>query len=145
MEVKNDDLWRIIRGVMFHFKPSALIRWSADNSKVPVGQFEERVSTRFDQTQGLRILANFRNPKETVGSFMIFEVFYSRTGWIQVNIQFIVYCLAWIFDTHAKVLGHTNYNGIRSFDWTSKSNPFRRRICFITAHVCFSTIFYRPF
>ena len=127
---------------MLHFKPSALIRWRADNSQVALNQFKKGESTGFHQTQGLSILANVWKPKMTVGSLVILEVFFSRVAWSQVDVQQLVVCsLTRIFDTHSKVgdvvviLIFTIFNGVGSFYWTSHRNPFRKRVCRSAAHV----------
>ena len=103
--VKIEDVGygRVIGGVVIHFKPSALIMWSTENGKVSVTQFKKRESTGIDQMQGLSILANSGKPKLTVGTFVILQVFDSHVSWIQVDVQLIVYSLARISDTHAKV------------------------------------------
>ena len=61
--------------VMLHFKSSALVWWSAENSQVSITQFEKRESTDIHQSQSLFILANFGKPKWTVGTVMIPKVF----------------------------------------------------------------------
>ena len=63
-----------VRRLMLHFKPSALVEWSAENSQVSLAQLQKRESTDFHQMQGLGILANFAQPKRTVGAFVILEV-----------------------------------------------------------------------
>jgi hypothetical protein len=65
---------------MLDFKPGALIRGSAENSQVPMTQFQVGESTRFRQKQGLVILANVGEPKLTVGAVVILEVFDGAIG-----------------------------------------------------------------
>ena len=62
----------IIGRIMLHFKSGALIGGSAENSQVSVTQFQKRESTDIHQLQGLFILANFGQPKWTVGASVIF-------------------------------------------------------------------------
>ena len=78
MQVENVCDGGIVGCIVLHFKPSALVWWSAENSQVSVTQFQIRESTDIDQLQGLFILANVGQPKWTVGASVIFEVFDSR-------------------------------------------------------------------
>ena len=88
---------------MLHFEPDTLIRRSTENSEVSVTQSEKGESTGLHQSQGLIILAKVGQPKLTVSSVLIFEVFDSRVAWSQVDIPGIVFRLAGIFDSHTKV------------------------------------------
>jgi len=116
---------------MLHFKPRALIRRSTENSQVSVVQFEIWESTDFRQSEGLIILANFGQPKLTVGAIVILEVFEGPIGWIQVNIQLVIKSLARILDLHAKVRYVVVYiictilYDIGPLDWTSDGHPSR--------------------
>ena len=65
----------VIGCIMLHFEPGALIRGRAENSEVPVTQYQIGESAGFRQQQGLVILANFGEPKLTVGAVVILEVF----------------------------------------------------------------------
>ena len=68
MKVENVGDERVIRGTMHHFKPSALIRWRAENSQVSMTQFQIRECTDICQLQGLVVLAKVGQPKMTVGA-----------------------------------------------------------------------------
>jgi hypothetical protein len=65
---------------MLHFEPGALIWGRAENSEVPVTQYQIGESTGLRQQQGLVILANVGEPKLTVGAFVILEVFDGPIG-----------------------------------------------------------------
>ena len=113
---------------MLHFQSGALIRRSADNTQISMDQSEEGESTTdFNQSQSLCILANFCQPKLTVGTVVKLQVFDSRILRIQVDVLFVIERFARIFDTHAKVRDvvisfifiFTIFNSIGSFDWTS--------------------------
>ena len=45
MQVKNVGDGGVVGCVVLHFKPSALVWWSAENSQVSVTQFKIREST----------------------------------------------------------------------------------------------------
>ena len=126
---------------MHHFKLRALGDWSAANSQVSVKQFKKSERTGIGQSQGLRILANFAQPKFAVGTVVIFQVFDSRIGRSKVDTQFVVFSLARIFNTHAKVrymvviIILTIFNDIGSFDWTYQGYPPRLNVCLNAAHV----------
>jgi len=45
MQVENVSDKRVVRCVVLHFKSSALVWWSAENSQVSVTQFQKREST----------------------------------------------------------------------------------------------------
>jgi len=47
VQVKNVGDERVIGCPVLHFKPSALIRWSVENSQVSATQFQVRKSTDF--------------------------------------------------------------------------------------------------
>ena len=65
---------------MLHFEPGALIWGRAENSQVPVTQYQIGESAGFRQQQGLVILANVGEPKLTVGAVVILEVFDGPIG-----------------------------------------------------------------
>ena len=92
-----------IRCIMLHFKPGALVVWSAENSQVSLAQLQKGESTYVHQMQGLGILANCAQPKRTVGAFVILEVSGGRVAGSQVDFALVVNRLARIFDVHAKV------------------------------------------
>ena len=99
VQVKNVGDERVIGCPVLYFKPSALIRRSAENSKVSVSQFEKRESADIHQLQGPSILAYRCEPKLAVSPIVIFEVFDGRTCRVEVNILgFVVYSLARVFD-----------------------------------------------
>jgi len=140
VEVKYVSDGGIIWCIMLDFKPGALIRGSAENSQVPMTQFQVGESTRFRQKQGLVILANVGEPKLTVGSIMILEVFDSPIGRIYVNVQLVIESLARIFDVKTKVRDivvnptRTILDYIRPLNWTADRYPSRRRFCLSAAH-----------
>ena len=104
MQVKNVDDEGVVRCVVLHFKPGALVWRSAENSQVSLTQFQKREGTGIHQSQGLIILANVGEPKLTVDAIVVFEVFDRRMCRVQVNILGgIVYSLTRIFNIHAKV------------------------------------------
>ena len=103
MQVENVGDKRVIGCFVLQFKPSALVWWSAKNSKIAMTQFQKRESTDIHQSQGLRILTDFLKPEVTVGTVVKFQVFYSRMTRIHVDAQLVVCGLASIFDTEAKV------------------------------------------
>ena len=70
----------VIGRIMLHFEPGALIRGRAENSEVPVTQYQIWESAGFRQQQGLVILANVGEPKLTVGAVVILEVFDGPIG-----------------------------------------------------------------
>jgi len=78
MQVENVSDGGVVGCLVLHFKPSALVWWGAENSQVSMTQSQIRESTDIYQLQGLFILANFCEPKWTVGACMIFEVFNGR-------------------------------------------------------------------
>ena len=77
----------------------------------------------------------------TVGAIVVPEVFGSRIPRIKVDIQLVVYDLTRISNAHAKVRDvimnsiFITFDCIRSFDWTSNENPFRRNNGRITAYI----------
>jgi len=85
MQVENIGDGGVVGCVVLHFKPSALVWWSAENSKVAVTEFQKRESTDIRQSQGLRILTDVSKPEVTVGTAVIFQVFHSRMTWIHDN------------------------------------------------------------
>jgi len=95
--------------------------------------------------QGLRILANFWQPKLTVGSLVIPEISSGRVARSHFDIELVVDCLARIFDKKTKVwdvifiiisyLFWSMRYKIRSFHRTSHENPSRRQICFYAARI----------
>ena len=103
MQVENVGDGRVVGCVMLHFKPGALVWWSAENSQVPVTQFQIRESTDIHQLKGLFILAYFGKPKCTIGAIVIFEVFNGLILRLRVYILLVIYSLTWVFDVHAKV------------------------------------------
>ena len=141
MQVKNVFDGGVIGCIMLHFKPSALIRWRAENRQVSMEKFQKWGSTAFHQLQGFSILANFGNPILTVGTDVILQVFDSLSGRIKVNIQLVVNSLARIFDTQSKIRDIvmcsicTILNDIGSFDWPSQGYPSRLLICLCTANL----------
>ena len=80
VQVKNVGDGGVIGRIMLHFEPSALIRGRAENSEVPVTQYQIGESAGFRQQQGLVILANVGEPKLTVGALVILEVFDGPIG-----------------------------------------------------------------
>jgi hypothetical protein len=58
MQVENVCEEGIVGCFMLHFKPGALVWWSAENSQESVTQLQIRKSTGIYQSQGLIILAN---------------------------------------------------------------------------------------
>jgi len=70
----------VIGRIMLHFEPGALIWGRAENSEVPLTQYQIWKSTGFHQQQGLFILANVGEPKLTVGAVVISEVFDGPIG-----------------------------------------------------------------
>jgi len=75
MQMENVGDGGVVGCVVLHFKTSALVWWSHENSQVSLTQFQIRESTDIHQSQGFFILANCGEPKWTVGASMIFEVF----------------------------------------------------------------------
>jgi len=63
-----------------------------------VTQFQIRESTDINQSQGLVILAEVRQPKIAVGALVILEVFDGLVGRIQVNIKLVIESLTRILD-----------------------------------------------
>ena len=49
MKVKNVRDKGVVRGVVLHLKPGALVWWSTDYSQVSLTQFQIRESTDIDQ------------------------------------------------------------------------------------------------
>ena len=88
---------------MLHFKPGALVGWSAENSQVSLAQLKKGESTYIHQMQGLRILANCAQPKLTVGALVILEVSGGSVAGSQNYFALVVDCLARVFDIHAEV------------------------------------------
>jgi hypothetical protein len=125
---------------MLDFEPGALIRGRAENSQVPMTQSQIGKSTRFRQKQGLFILANFGEPKLTVGTLVILEIFDGPIGRIYVNVQLVIESMARIFDVKAKVRDIVLYIiftillYVRPLDWTTDGYPSRRRFCLSAAH-----------
>ena len=74
VQVTYVDDGGVIGCIMLHFEPGALIRGRAENSEVPVTQYQIGESAGFRQQQGLVILANVGEPKLTVGAVVILEV-----------------------------------------------------------------------
>jgi len=141
MQVEDVGDGGVIWCVMLHFKPSALVWRSAENSEFSVAQFQERKSTDVDQIQGLFILANVGKPKLTIGALVIPDVFDGLILWIHVEFQFVVESLTRVFDIHTKVrdiiifiiLSTFSYKG--SLDWTYDGYPSGRRPCLSAAHI----------
>ena len=106
-----------------------------------MSQHKERESTDLDKSQGLGILANFGEPKLTVGTIMILQVFHSRMTRHQVDVQLVIESLTRILNIQAKVNDIVLnsicnvYNDIGSFDWTWNGNPSGRSICLCAAYV----------
>jgi hypothetical protein len=67
----------------------------------------------------------------TVGTIVVPEVFGGRIPGIKVNVQRVVYNLARISDSHAKVRDviicsiFVTFDHIGSFNWTSNVHPLR--------------------
>jgi hypothetical protein len=142
MQVENLGDGRVVGCDVLHFKPSALVWWSAENNQVSVAQFQIRESTDIHQSQGLFILANFGEPKWTVGSSVIFEVFNRRMIRVKANfLEGIVHGLTRVFDKHVKVrdvillTSFTVFHHGEALDWTSDGHPSRRGICLSSAHI----------
>ena len=120
---------RVIGCIMLRFKPGALIWWGTEDSQVSLTQSQKRESTRLHQSQGLLIIANFWNPKVTVGTIVILHVFDSLISRAHVNMLVVVYSLARIVYIKPKVGDiviiriSTIYIGKGSFEWTSQRNP----------------------
>jgi len=140
MQVENVGDRGVIGCIVLHFKPSALVWWSAENSQVSVAKFQKRESTDIHQSQGLFILANFGQPKCTVGASVILQVFNGLMLQVQENIQLVIYSLTRIIDIHAKVRGvvvlsiFAVFNYVEALYWTYDGHPSRRFICFSAAH-----------
>jgi hypothetical protein len=105
MQVENVGDGRVVGCVVLHFKPGALVWWSAEDSEVSVTQSQKGERTGFQQSQGLVILTNFGQPKLTIGAIVIPEVFDGSLRWIQVNIQVVIESLARVFNIHTQVGG----------------------------------------
>ena len=132
MQEKYVSNGRVIGCIMLHFKLGALIWWGSEDSQVSLTQSQKRESTRLHQPQGLLIIANFWNPKVTVGTIVILHVFDSLISRAHVNMLVVVYSLARIVYIKPKVGDiviiriSTIFISIGSFDWTSQRNPFRQ-------------------
>jgi len=130
----------VVGCVVLHFKPCALVSWSAENSQVSVTQFQKRESTGIYQSQGLTILASAGKPKLTVGTLVILKVFNGLKLRLRIYIHLVIYSLTWIFDVHAKVrdvvipIIFTIFNYVKALDWTNDMNPSRRLICLLAEH-----------
>jgi hypothetical protein len=103
MQVENVCDRGFVGRVVLHFKPGALVWWSAEDSQVSVTQSQKGERTGFQQPQGLVILTNFGQPKLTIRAIVIPEVFDGSLLWIQVNIQVVIESLARVFNIHAQV------------------------------------------
>ena len=86
VEIKDVCCGGAIGSHVLYSKPYALIRWGAEDSQLSLEQFKKRESAGFDQTQGLIILANFPQPKLTIGALVIPEVFDCRVARSQVDV-----------------------------------------------------------
>ena len=132
MQEKYVSNGRVIGCIMLHFKLGALIWWGTEDSQVSLTQSQKRESTRLHQSQGLLIIANFWNPKATVGTIVILHVFDSLISRAHVNMLVVVYSLARIVYVKSKVgdivikIISTIFIGIGPFEWTSYRNPFRQ-------------------
>jgi len=119
----------VIGCIVLDFEPGALIRGRAENSEIPVLQFQKRESTDIQESQGLFILAKVGQPKLTVGTIVILKVFKGLMLSIRVYIHLVIYSLARIFDVHAKVrdvviqIILTVFNYIEALNWTSEGYP----------------------
>ena len=80
VQVKYVSDGGVIGRIMLHFEPGALIGGRAENSEVPVTQYQIGESAGFRKQQGLVILADFGEPKLTVGAVVILEVFDGHIG-----------------------------------------------------------------
>ena len=103
VQVENVSDDGVIGRMMLHFKLSALIRWGTENGKVSVAQSQKRESAGVHQFQGLVILANVAQPKITISTIVILQVFDGRIGRIQAKFALVVDSLTRIFDVNAKV------------------------------------------
>ena len=103
MQVEDVGDGRVVRCIVLHFEPGTLIRRSTEYSQVPLHQLQIGESTGNRQSQGLIILANFGEPKLTVSTIVILEVFDSPIGRIKVNIQLVIKSLTRILNKQAKV------------------------------------------
>jgi hypothetical protein len=116
---------------MLHFKPGTLIRWSTKNSQISLTQSQKRESTDIHQFQGLIILADERQPKLTIGTIVILEVFDGPFGRIKVYIKLVIENLARILDIQAKVRDvvipciFSILYYIGPLDWTLNGYPSR--------------------
>ena len=142
MQVENVGDDGIVGCVVLNFKPSALVWWSAENSKVSVTQFEKRESADIHQLQGPSILAYRCEPKLAVSPIVIFEVFDGRMCRVEANILGgVVYSLARVFDSQTKVRDVVLvfilivFNDIGSFDRTSHWMPSRIVVCIYAADI----------
>jgi len=117
MQVENVGDGRVVGCVMLHLKPGALVWWSAENSQVPVTQFQIRESTDIQQLKGLLILAYFGQPKCTIGAIVIFEVFNGLILRLRVYILLVIYSLTRVFDVHAKVRDVLIMNIFKNFNY----------------------------
>ena len=105
MQMKNVGDGGVVGCVVLHFKSSALVWWSAEDSQISLTQSQKGERTGFQQTQGLVILTNFGQPKLTIRAIVIPEVFDGSLRWIQVNIQVVIESLARVFNIHTQVGG----------------------------------------
>ena len=103
MQVENVSDKGVVGCIVLHFKPSALVWWSPENSQVSVTQSQKRESTDIHQLQGLSILANFGKPKLAVGTFVVSEVFDCGICRGHANSQAVVSSLTRVFDTQTKI------------------------------------------
>jgi len=140
MQVENVGDGGVVGCIVLQFKPSALVWWSAENSQVSVAKFQKRKSTDIYQSQGLFILANFGQPKCTVGASVILQVFNGLMLQVQENIMLVIYSLTRIINIHAKVrdvvlrIIYTVFNYVEALYWTYDEHPSRRCICLSAAH-----------
>ena len=105
MQVENVGDGGVVGRVVLHFKPGALVWWSAEDSQVSVSQSQKGERTGLQQPQSLVILTNFGQQKLTIGAIVIPEVFDGSLRWIQVNIQVVIESLARVFNIHTQVGG----------------------------------------
>jgi hypothetical protein len=141
MQVEDVCNGGVVGCVVLHFKPRALVWWSAENSKVSMIQLKIRESADIHQLQGLFILANCGQPKWTVGALVILKVFNGIILRPGVNIHLVIYSLTRIFDVYAKVRDvvlvpiFISLNYVEALDWTSKGRqPSRRNVFLSAAH-----------
>ena len=103
MQIKNVGDEGVVRCLVLYFKAGALVRWSAEHSEVSLAQSQKREGTDIDQFQGLIILANVGEPKQTIGAIVVLEVFDRGVRVVKIDSLDVIYQLARVFNIDAKV------------------------------------------